>query len=75
MTITTTDSAALFEMDQRLIRQEKEITLLRQYRKRAKRAYRTLQAAHERVSGAYGELYRAHLDLRRECYSPAVNGE
>jgi hypothetical protein len=40
-----------------------EVATLRQYRKRAKRAYRTLQAAHERVSGAYADLYRAHLDL------------
>ncbi len=63
MQVTTTNAAALFEMDQTIHRQNDEITRLRKYRKRAKRAYRNLQAAHGRVlaDNVANKVINAHL--------------
>ena len=66
--MATSNAAALFAADQAIIRLQAENEALRRYKTRARKAYRSLQAAHERVSSAYYELHRAHLDLRQERY-------
>ena len=66
MGLTTTNVSALFRADQELRRCHEELARLRAYRKRARRSYRSLQAAYERVSGAYADLYRLSMDLRQE---------
>ena len=63
---TTSTATALIRMIEEMRKKDAEITALRQYRKRAKKAYRCLQAAYERTSAAYTALHRQNQDLRIE---------
>ena len=61
---TTSNAKGLIIMEAELKQKNEEITELRRYRKRAKKAYRQLQAAHERISKAYMRLYWADYNYR-----------
>ena len=66
---TTSNAKGLIILETELKQKNEEITELRRYRKRAKKAYRQLQVAFERVTHAYTDLYRLSNEFRELVYA------
>ena len=66
---TTSNAKGLIIIEAEVQRLNEEVASLRRYRKSAKKAYRTLQAAYERVVQAHYDLYRRNVEFREMTYA------